>query len=51
MDLFPNIPAPHIGHFTIPDNKYFVIEINEKNGGRHIYYKIRNREIEQADHI
>ncbi len=37
--------------FTIPDNKYFVIEINEKNGGRHIYYKIRNREIEQADYI
>ncbi len=37
--------------FTITDNKYFVIEINEKNGGRHIYYKIRNREIEQANHI
>lgn len=37
--------------FTIPDNKYFVIEINEKNGGRHVYYKIRNREIEQADYI
>lgn len=37
--------------FTIPDNKYFVIVINEKNGGRHIYYKIGNREIERADYI
>jgi len=34
--------------FTIPDKKYFIIEINEKNGGRHIRYKIDNRVIENA---
>lgn len=34
--------------FTIPDKKYFIIEINEKGGGRHIVYKVTNRVIENA---
>jgi len=35
--------------FTIPDNKYLVIEINEKNGGRHIVYKLNNSDIIDAE--
>lgn len=34
--------------FTIPDQKNFIIEINEKDGGRHIYFKIDNKMIEDA---
>lgn len=37
--------------FTIPDKKYFIIEINEKNGGRHIKCKIDNRSIENAQSL
>lgn len=37
--------------FTIPDKKYFIIEINEKNGGRHIFYRINNETIENADKL
>lgn len=37
--------------FTIPDKKNFVIEINEKDGGRHINYKIDNRAIENAQEL
>jgi conjugative transposon TraN protein len=35
--------------FTIPDNKYFIIEINEKNGGRHIVFEVNNRDIINAE--
>lgn len=35
--------------FTIPDNKLFVIEINEKNGGRHIYQRLNNEDIINAE--
>jgi len=35
--------------FTIPDGKHFVIEINEKNGGRHILYKLDNKDIIDAE--
>jgi conjugative transposon TraN protein len=35
--------------FTIPDNKYFIIEINERNGGRHISFEINNRDIIDAE--
>lgn len=34
--------------FTIPDKKFFIIEVNEKEGGRHVYFKINNRAIENA---
>ena len=34
--------------FTIPDGKYMVIEIMEKNGGRHLTLKARNRHIVKA---
>lgn len=37
--------------FTIPDNKNFIIEINEKNGGRHIIYKLDNKEIINAESL
>ncbi|MFV0468631.1 MAG: conjugative transposon protein TraN [Dysgonomonas sp.] len=35
--------------FTIPDNKYFIIEINEKNGGRHIVFEVNNNDIINAE--
>jgi conjugative transposon TraN protein len=34
--------------FTIPDKKYLVIELMEKNGGRHLKIKVRNKTIVQA---
>ena len=34
--------------FTIPDKKYLVIELMEKNGGRHLKIKVRNKTILQA---
>lgn len=34
--------------FTIPDAKYFAIQIMEKNGGRHLFMKITNEKIIQA---
>jgi hypothetical protein len=34
--------------FTIPDAKYFAIEIGEKNGGRNLLLKVNNRKIIKA---
>ena len=34
--------------FTIPDQKYLVVEIGEKNGGRNLTLKIDNRKIMKA---
>jgi conjugative transposon TraN protein len=34
--------------FTIPDAKYFAVQVMEKNGGRHLSMKIWNRKIMQA---
>ena len=34
--------------FTIPDAKYLAIQIMEKNGGRHLFMKIKNKNIMQA---
>lgn len=31
--------------FTIPDDKYFLIDINEKEGGRHIKYRLQDADI------
>ncbi len=31
--------------FTIPDEKYFEVEMLEKNGGRHLYLKVVNRQL------
>lgn len=31
--------------FTIPDDKYFRVEINEKNGGRHIVFDLENKDV------
>ena len=31
-----------VNKFTIPDKKRLVIEIQEKNGGRHFFYKLKN---------
>jgi uncharacterized protein DUF4138 len=37
-----------INKFTIPDRKYLSIEINEKNGGRNLSLKLKNRIIMEA---
>lgn len=37
--------------FTIPDDKYFIIEMNEKDGGRHISYKLGNKAIIDAENL
>lgn len=34
--------------FTIPDAKYFAIQISEKNGGRHLLLKVNNDKIIKA---
>ncbi|MFC0773323.1 conjugative transposon protein TraN [Terrimonas alba] len=34
-----------VPQFTIPDGKYLVIEIMERNGGRHLALKVKNRHI------
>jgi conjugative transposon TraN protein len=34
--------------FTLPDAKHLVIEIMEKNGGRHLKLKVKNRKIVRA---
>lgn len=34
--------------FTLPDDKHFAIEVLEKNGGRHLYLKVYNRQIMTA---
>ena len=35
--------------FTIPDKKVLIIEIQERNGGRHFYYKLKNRQLINAE--
>lgn len=37
--------------FTIPDKKRLVIEIQEKNGGRHFLYKLRNKSLLAAEEV
>ncbi len=34
--------------FTIPDAKYLVVQVNEKNGGRHFTIKVKNKNIMKA---
>jgi NAD(P)H-nitrite reductase large subunit len=34
--------------FTIPDNKEFVVELNEKNGGRHQRFVVESSDIVRA---
>jgi conjugative transposon TraN protein len=37
--------------FTIPDKKYLLIQLMERNGGRHLHLDIRNRTIVKAKRI
>jgi conjugative transposon TraN protein len=37
-----------ISKFTIPDKKYFAVELMEKNGGRHLIMKLNNNDILKA---
>ena len=35
--------------FTIPDDKFLVVELNEKNGGRHQSFVIENEDLVRAN--
>lgn len=37
--------------FTIPDKKRLIIEIQEKNGGRHFLYKLKNKSLLGAEEV
>ena len=37
--------------FTIPDGKQLVVEMNEKNGGRHQTFTVENEDLVQAETI
>lgn len=37
--------------FTIPDGKYLVVELNEKNGGRHQSFTVENEDLVRANVI
>ena len=37
--------------FTIPDKKRLVIEIRERNGGRHFLYKLKNKSLLGAEEV
>ena len=37
-----------VSKFTIPDKKYFAIELMEKNGGRHLKMRVHNKTIVKA---
>lgn len=40
-----------VNKFTIPDKKRLVIEIQEKNGGRHFFYKLKNKSILKSEEV
>ena len=40
-----------VNKFTIPDKKRLVIEIQEKNGGRHFFYKLKNKSILESEEV
>lgn len=37
--------------FTIPDKKRLIIEIQERNGGRHFLYKLKNKSLLAAEEV
>jgi conjugative transposon TraN protein len=37
--------------FTIPDNRQFVFEMYERNGGRHLNLKVKNRQLFEARNL
>ena len=37
--------------FTIPDDKCLIVELNEKNGGRHQSFVIENEDLVRANTI
>lgn len=58
FDLPEEIPAHTektftvaVNKLTIPDKKRLVIEIQEKNGGRHFFFKLKNKHILTAERV
>ena len=46
-----NDVTPSMAKFTIPDDKCLVVELNEKNGGRHQSFVIENEDLVRAGTI
>ena len=40
-----------LNKFTIPDKKRLIIEIQEKNGGRHFFFKVKNNHVLKAEGV
>ena len=40
-----------VNKFTIPDKKRLVIEIQEKNSGRHFFFKLKNKSILESEEV
>lgn len=40
-----------LNKFTIPDEKHFEVEVLEKNGGRHLFLKVNNRQLMLAKEL
>ena len=40
-----------LNKFTIPDKKRLIIEIQEKNGGRHFFFKVKNSHVLKAEEV
>lgn len=50
-ELGTNILVFALPKFTIPDKKYLLIQLMEKNGGRHLHLNVRNRTIVKAKSV
>lgn len=43
-----NVIVVALEKFTIPDGKYFAVQLLEKNGGRHLQLKVKNKKVIRA---
>lgn len=58
LDLPEEVPAHEsrtftvaLSKFTIPDKKRLVVEIQEKNGGRHFLYRLKSKPLLNAEEV
>lgn len=58
FDYAENVPSHSkrtfvvaLNKLTIPDKKRLIIEIQEKNGGRHFFYKLKNKDIMKCEEV
>lgn len=58
FDYTENVPSHSkktfvvaLNKLTIPDKKRLIIEIQERNGGRHFFYKLKNKDIMKCEEV